>query len=281
MAQSMTELLSGVRTLADVDSRDTPGFDGDKDDGKDGLEDLGPELADLQERLHAQGVAGGSRSLLLVLQGMDTSGKGGVTEHVVGLVSPLGVRFTAFKKPTPEELEHDFLWRIERALPVPGQIGVFDRSHYEDVLIGRVRELAPAEEIERRYGAINDFERAYVDGGGTIVKCLLHIDPEDQAERLLARLDEPAKHWKFNPGDLDERELWESYQEAYDVMLERTSTEHAPWFVVPSGRKWYRNWAIGRLLLEHLRAMDLTWPEADFDVDEARERLRRDVRSRA
>lgn len=267
--------------LTRIDPSSTPGFEGDKAAGRAALRTAAPELADLQEQLWAAGRAGDERSVLLVLQAMDTAGKGGIVKHVVGAVDPRGVEIAAFGAPTAEELAHDFLWRIRRRLPGGGMIGVFDRSHYEDVLIGRVRELAPAEEIERRYGAINDFERAYVDGGGTIVKCLLHIDPEDQAERLLARLDDPAKHWKFNPGDLDERELWESYQEAYDVVLERTSTEYAPWFVVPSGRKWYRNWAIGRLLLEHLRAMDLTWPEADFDVDEARERLRRDVRSRA
>lgn len=273
MTQTLSSTLSGTTSLADVDSRSTPGFDGPKDDALAGLAALGPELADLQERLHAEGTTGGERSVLLVLQGMDTSGKGGVIEKVVGLVSPLGVRIASFKKPTPEELEHDFLWRVERELPAGGVLGVFDRSHYEDVLIGRVRSLADADEIERRYDAINDFERRYVDAGGTILKCLLHISPEDQAERLLARLDDPTKHWKFNPGDIDERELWDEYQAAYDVVLQRTSTEHAPWHVVPSGRKWYRNWAVGTLLLEHLRGLDPQWPKADYDVDEQKRRL--------
>lgn len=273
MTQSLSSTLAAATSLADVDSRATPGFDGSKDDGVAALADLGDELADLQERLHAHGTTGDARSVLLVLQGMDTSGKGGVIEKVVGLVSPLGVRIASFKKPTPEELEHDFLWRVERELPAGGVLGVFDRSHYEDVLIGRVRSLADADEIERRYDAINDFERRYVDAGGTLVKCLLHISPEDQAERLVARLDDPTKHWKFNPGDIDERELWDEYRAAYQVVLDRTSTEHAPWHVVPSGRKWYRNWAVGTLLLEALRGLDLAWPEADYDVDEQRARL--------
>ncbi|MCX6408030.1 MAG: polyphosphate kinase 2 family protein [Propionibacteriales bacterium] len=273
MSQSLSSTLSTVTSLAEVDSRSTPGFDGDKAAGKAALAELGAELADLQERLHAHGTTGDPRSVLLVLQGMDTSGKGGTIEKVVGLVSPLGVRIASFKKPTPEELAHDFLWRIERQLPSAGELGVFDRSHYEDVLIGRVRRLADAEEIERRYDAINAFERRYVESGGTVLKCLLHISPDDQAARLLARLDDPTKHWKFNPGDIDERELWDDYQQAYDLVLQRTSTDVAPWHVVPSGRKWYRNWAVGRLLLEHLRALDLTWPEADYDVDEQRARL--------
>jgi PPK2 family polyphosphate:nucleotide phosphotransferase len=204
---------------------------------------------------------------------MDTSGKGGTIRHAAGLVDPQGLRITSFKKPSPEELEHDFLWRIEKAMPQPGKIGIFDRSQYEDVLIGRVRELAPAKEIERRYDAINDFEQAYVEGGGTIIKCLLHITADDQRERLTARLGDPTKHWKYNPGDVDERALWDDYQQAYDLALERCSTEPAPWFVVPSGRKWYRNWAVATLLLEHLRALGLTWPTADFDVDAEKARV--------
>lgn len=273
MPQNLSSVLAAPASLADVDPRSTPGFDGDKDAGKMALAALGDELADLQERLHAGGTTGDPRSVLLVLQGMDTSGKGGVIEKVVGLVSPLGVRIASFKKPTPEELAHDFLWRVEKVLPTAGQLGVFDRSHYEDVLIARVRSLAEPEEIERRYDAINAFEQQYVDAGGTMVKCLLHIGPDDQAKRLLARLDDPAKHWKFEPGDIDERQVWDDYQKAYDLVLQRTSTGVAPWHVVPSGRKWYRNWAVGQLLLEHLRALDLQWPRVDFDVAEQRARL--------
>ncbi|MGI9085343.1 MAG: PPK2 family polyphosphate kinase [Aeromicrobium sp.] len=273
MASSLRELLSGVTTLADVDSRSTPGFHGHKEDAEKSMSHVGEELADLQERLYASGTRDDPRSVLLVLQGMDTSGKGGTIRHVAGLVDPQGVGITSFKKPTAEELEHDFLWRIKRGLPRPGMIGIFDRSQYEDVLICRVRELAPPDEIERRYGAINDFEQAYVDGGGTIIKCMLRITADDQKERLAARLDAPSKHWKYNPGDLDERALWDDYREAYELALERCTTDAAPWFVVPSGRKWYRNWAVAMLLLEHLRALDLDWPPADFDVGTEKARV--------
>jgi len=251
----------------------TPDFTGDKKDARKELERLGEELAELQERLFAEGRSGGTRSLLLVLQGMDTSGKGGTLRHTVGLVDPQGVRITSFKAPTDEEKAHDFLWRIRRALPQPGYIGVFDRSHYEDVLVARVRQLAPADEIEQRYDLINRFERELVDQDTTIVKCMLHISAEEQKERLIARLDDPTKHWKFNPGDVDERALWPAYREAYEIALERTDTEHAPWHVIPADHKWYRDLAIGRLLLEALRGMDLQWPAADFDVAEQRRRL--------
>ena len=211
--------------------------------------------------------------MLLVLQGMDTSGKGGTLEHTVGLMDPQGVRITSFKAPTKEELSHDFLWRIEKAVPGGGYVGVFDRSHYEDVLIVRVRSLAPAEEVERRYGAINEFEERLVAEGVTIIKVMLHISAEEQKERLLARLDDPTKHWKFNPGDLDERALWPAYREAYEIALERTNTEHAPWYVVPADKKWFRNLAVGSLLHETLTGLDPQWPAADFDVAEQRLRL--------
>ena len=266
-------LPPGPADLSAIATDATPGFDGTKEEGRAALEAMGPELAELQERLYADGRAGGRRRILLVLQGMDTSGKGGTLRHTVGLVDPQGVRITSFKAPTDEELAHDFLWRIRRAVPGPGYLGVFDRSHYEDVLIARVRELAPAEEIERRYGAINDFEKELVDDGVTLVKCMLHISAEEQRQRLLARLDSPAKHWKFNPKDLDERALWSAYRTAYEVALERTNTEHAPWHVIPASKKWFRNLAVAGLLLDALRGMDLAWPEADFDVAEQRRRL--------
>ncbi len=275
----MTSLSAQLTTtgpidVALLDSRATTGFDGDKADAKDAMAALGEELSDLQERLFAQARAEvGTQRVLLVMQGMDTAGKGGIIRHVAGLVDPQGLAITAFKKPTPAELKHDFLWRIERALPQAGEIGVFDRSHYEDVLIGRVRELAPVEEIERRYDAINAFEQAFVDDGGTIIKCCLHISPDDQKERLGERLDNADKYWKYNPGDVDERLLWSDYAAAYNVLLERCSTPVAPWHVVPSGRKWYRNWAVATLLAEALRSMDLQWPEASFDVEIEKARL--------
>ena len=193
--------------------------------------------------------------------------------HVVGAVDPQGIDLTAFKQPTAEELAHPFLWRIRRALPRPGQIGVFDRSHYEDVLVVRVHELVPPRTWKRRYATINRFERDVVDDGTTIVKVMLHISREEQRERLLERLDRPDKRWKFNPRDIDERARWDDYQEAYAEALARCSTDVAPWFVVPADRKWYSRWAVFRLLLEHLEELNPQWPAADFDVAAERQRL--------
>ena len=259
-------LPSGPVDLASIETDAAPGFDGKKADGQDALLAMQVELADLQERLWAERTAGSERRVLVVLQGMDTSGKGGVLRHTIGLVDPQGVRITSFKAPTEEELTHDFLWRIEKGLPAAGYIGVFDRSHYEDVLIARVRGFADTDEIERRYGAINDFEARLVDQGFSIIKCMLHISADEQKARLAERLANPEKHWKYNPGDLDERALWPAYREAYEIALERPSTAAAPWHVVPSDKKWFRNLAVGNLLLDTLRGLDLQWPAADFDV---------------
>ncbi|WP_313407959.1 PPK2 family polyphosphate kinase [Aeromicrobium sp.] len=275
----MTDLRSALATKGPIDlstigSDSTPQFEGGKKDAQRLLPQIGRQLMDLQELLFANGRSGTTdRKVLMLLQGMDTSGKGGTLRHVAGLVDPQGVLITAFKAPTEEERQKDFLWRIEKEVPPPGMIGVFDRSHYEDVLIGRVRELASAEEIERRYDAINDFEKRFVDGGGVLLKCFLHISPEDQKERLTERLDDPTKYWKYNPGDLDERELWGPYQQAYEIVLERCSTDHAPWHLVPAGRKWYRNWAIATMLGETLADLDLQWPPPDFDVEAQKRRL--------
>jgi PPK2 family polyphosphate:nucleotide phosphotransferase len=268
-------LPPGPVDLRALDTGATPGFKGGKKDGKVALLGLGDGLAGLQERLFAEGVAnvGHGRAVLLVLQGMDTSGKGGTLKHTVGLVDPQGVRITSFKAPTEEELKHDFLWRIRKALPAKGHIGVFDRSHYEDVLIVRVHQLFPEAEIERRYDAINAFEAELAGAGVAIIKCMLHISPETQKERLLARLDDPTKYWKYNPKDVDERERWPDYRAAYELALERTNTEVAPWYVVPSDHKWYRNLAIGQLLNETLVDMAPQWPPADFDVEEQKRRL--------
>ena len=266
-------LPSGPVDLASIETDAAPGFDGKKADGQDALLAMQVELADLQERLWAERTAGSERRVLVVLQGMDTSGKGGVLRHTIGLVDPQGVRITSFKAPTEEELTHDFLWRIEKGLPAAGYIGVFDRSHYEDVLIARVRGFADTDEIERRYGAINDFEARLVDQGFSIIKCMLHISADEQKARLAERLANPEKHWKYNPGDLDERALWPAYREAYEIALERTSTAAAPWHVVPSDKKWFRNLAVGQLLLDTLRAIDPQWPTADFDVEAETKRL--------
>jgi PPK2 family polyphosphate:nucleotide phosphotransferase len=264
---------SGPVDLSKYDTRATPGFTGTKEDGKVALESLGAEVSDWQERLYAEGRKGGQRSVLLVLQGMDTSGKGGVIRHGAGLMDPQGLRITSFKAPTPAEKRRGFLWRIRQALPEPGMIGIFDRSHYEDVLIARVRNLVAPPVWNRRYGQINDFEAELAANGVTLLKCFLHISPEEQKIRLQARLDDPTKHWKYNPGDVDERELWPAYAEAYEAALERCNSPEAPWLVIPSDRKWYRNWAVTTVLLETLRSLNPEWPTADFDVDIEKERL--------
>jgi PPK2 family polyphosphate:nucleotide phosphotransferase len=257
---------------APTDTR--PGFDGNKAGGVAALAEGALVLADLQERLYANHQAGDDgRRVLLVLQAMDTAGKGGIIKHVMGSVDPQGVQLAAFKKPTEEELAHDFLWRIRKESPQAGKIGVFDRSHYEDVLIGRVRELAAPEEIERRYGAINEFEAELVDEGTTIVKVMLHISAAEQKVRLLDRLERPEKQWKFNPGDIEERMLWPKYQDAYQVVFDRTSTPIAPWYVVPADRKWYARLAVQHLLIDALEAMDLQWPAVEYDVEAEKARL--------
>lgn len=276
---SATPFIDALRVgegfvLADADTRSTPAFTGDKVQGKEALVAADDELDTLQEQLFAMSRTGDTRRrVLLVIQGMDTSGKGGIMRHVVGSVDPQGVSITAFKKPTAEERKHPFLWRIRKALPEPGIIGVFDRSHYEDVLVVRVHDLVPPQQWARRYSTINDFEKDLVDDEVTVIKVMMHISPQEQKERLAERLARPDKHWKFNPGDLDERQHWAAYQEAYQVALDRCSPAHAPWFVVPADRKWYARLAVQQLLLEHLRALDLTWPTADFDVAEQTARL--------
>jgi PPK2 family polyphosphate:nucleotide phosphotransferase len=230
-------------------------------------------LSELQEALWAESTAGGRRSVLLVLQGMDTSGKGGVTEHVVGACGPIGVQYTAFKKPTEQELAHDFLWRIRRRLPAPGVIGVFDRSHYEDVLVPRVHGLVPEAEWRSRYDAINEFEAGLVAGGTTVLKIFLHLGFDTQRERLLARLDNPAKHWKFNEADIDERARWSEYQAAYAELLERCNPPQAPWYVVPADHKKYRNWAVGELLRETLEELAPQYPQPALEVERLKARL--------
>ena len=259
--------------LADADCDATPGIAADKKRAEQLLAEGAEHLGALQERLYAASRSGATQRVLLVLQAMDTAGKGGIVRHVVGAVDPQGVHLTAFKKPTDEELAHHFLWRIERRLPEAGMIGVFDRSHYEDVLIGRVRQLAPADEIEQRYGEIIDFEKRLADEGVTIVKVMLHISRDEQKARLHERLDRPDKHWKYRPGDIDERLLWDDYQAAYQIAIERTDAEHAPWYVVPANHKWYARLAVQSVLIAALERIDPQWPLADFDVEAEKARL--------
>jgi len=259
--------------LADVDTSATPGFSGDKRQAESELEHNHAELGDLQERLYAESKFGGTRKVLLILQAMDTAGKGGIIRHVVGGVDPQGVKIHAFKAPTDEEKQHDFLWRVRRQLPPAGSIGVFDRSHYEDVLIHRAQQLTPLDEIELRYGLIAEFENQLVAADTSLIKVMLHISAEEQKQRLQERLDRPDKHWKYNPGDLDQRAKWPEYMEAYQLALTRTSTDDAPWFVVPADHKWYARVAVQRLLLGTLRQLDPQWPAADYDVEAEKRRL--------
>jgi PPK2 family polyphosphate:nucleotide phosphotransferase len=271
----MIELLraDALTRLADRDPNATPGFDGDKAAGQEALAAGVDHLSNLQERLYAASTAGERRRVLLVLQGMDSAGKGGIVRHVVGSVDPQGVHLATFKKPTEKELSHHFLWRIERQLPPVGRIGVFDRSHYEDVLIGRVRELAPAAEIEQRYEDIVEFERRLVRTGITVVKVMLHISADEQKARLTERLERPDKHWKYTTNDIAERMLWDDYQRAYELAIQRTSTDEAPWYVIPGNRKWYARLAVQALLTDALERIDPQWPIASYDVDAEKQRL--------
>ena len=261
--------------LAAIDTGATPKAPGDKETTKDAAAQMGEQLSALQERLFARGRvnADSARRVLVILQGMDTAGKGGVVRHTFGLLDPQGVQLAAFKAPTKEELSHDFLWRIRRELPDAGMIGVFDRSHYEDVLVARVDELVEPEVWRRRYDRINRFEAELAASGTVIVKFFLHISPKVKQERLEARLDDPEKHWKFDPSDIAARAKWGDYQQAYTDVLERCNPDIAPWYVIPADHKWYRNWAVAQILLETLRSMNITWPAVDFDVDEQRHKL--------
>lgn len=258
--------------LADVDPGSTPGLTSDKAAEKF-VKAQAKELAELQERLYADSKVGGVRRVLVIVQAMDTGGKSGILRHVGGAIDPQGLRIHAFKKPTPEEREHHFLWRVRKQLPLPGIIGFFDRSHYEDVLIARVRGLAPPEEIEQRYAVINEFERELVADGTSLIKVMLHISAEEQKTRLAERLKRSDKHWKYNPGDLDERAFWNDYMAAYELVLQRCSTAEAPWYAVPANSKPYARAVVMRLLLDELRRMDLQWPKADFDPEVEQKRL--------
>ncbi len=259
--------------VSEIDTDSSPGFTGKREDAEKITTEREERFAELQEMLYANGREGDHRSVLLVLQGMDTAGKGGIVTHVVAAGNPMGIDYHSFGKPTAEERSHHFLWRISKALPPAGHIGVFDRSHYEDVLVVRVHELVPRDELDTRYDEINTFEKELTESGTSIVKVAMFVSLDEQKARLTERLQRPDKFWKYNPGDLDERKLWPSYQEAYQVMLERTSTDHAPWFILPCDKKWYARMAVNELLIEALTAMDLSWPAADFDLEAERKRV--------
>jgi PPK2 family polyphosphate:nucleotide phosphotransferase len=234
-----------------------------KESAKEEVRENARRMADLSYRLYAEN----RRALMLVLQGMDTAGKDGTIRTVMQGINPQSCQVVSFKQPSHEELDHDFLWRIHQAVPRRGNIGIFNRSQYEDVLIVRVHNLVPEAEWQTRYDRINDFERLLTEGGTTIVKCFLHISKDEQRERLQARLDTPEKRWKFSKGDLDERELWDDYASAYEAALTRCNTEYAPWHIIPSNRKWYRSLVVSRLLLRTFEELDPQFPPAEAGLD--------------
>ncbi|WP_431957747.1 polyphosphate kinase 2 family protein [Nocardia lijiangensis] len=259
--------------IAELATSSTPGFTGDKKKAEELLIRRGEALSVLQEKLYANGRSGDKRSVLLVLQGMDTAGKGGIVRHVIGSVDPQGVDHAAFGVPTDEERRHHYLWRIRKVLPRGGQLGVFDRSHYEDVLVVRVHDLVPHEEWEPRYDEINQFERELVGEGITLVKVAMFVSLDEQKKRLRQRLERQDKYWKFNPADIDDRAYWPAYHEAYQDMLDRTSTADAPWYVLPADHKWYARLAVTELLIDALETLKLDWPPAHFDIAEQLRRL--------
>jgi PPK2 family polyphosphate:nucleotide phosphotransferase len=248
--------------LRKFDPADTSLAPGDKEETNGKSDKLCDKLSGLQELLYADH----QHKLLIVLQGMDTSGKDGTVRHVMRGVSPQSVRAASFKKPTQVELEHDFLWRVHAQVPDSGEIVIFNRSHYEDVLVVRVHALVPEKIWRKRYGHINDFEKMLSDSGTTILKFFLNISKDEQRERLQSRIDDPTKRWKFQHGDIDERKLWDDYQKAYEDALEKTSTEWAPWTIVPSDKKWFRNYVVAKTVVDTLEGFAMQYPQPKLDV---------------
>ena len=261
--------IKGKIKLKDYDPNDSKLFDGNKKDGKEALQKLNAELELLQEQLYAEG----KHRLLIILQAMDTGGKDGAIRAVFEGVNPQGVKVASFKTPTPVELSHDYLWRVHQQTPGKGEIVIFNRSQYEDVLVVRVHNLAAEEVWSKRYQHIREFERLLADEGTTILKFYLHIDLEEQAERFLARVEDPTKQWKFNPGDLDERARWDDYMKAYEDMLNQTSTAWAPWYIIPSNKKWYRNWLISKIVIKTLKNLDMRYPAPVENIEDYHKRL--------
>jgi PPK2 family polyphosphate:nucleotide phosphotransferase len=260
-ARTMFRIKPGERvSLAERDPADIRSLS-DKDSSKAQTVEDAEAIDTLQDRLYAEG----QRALLVILQGTDTSGKDGTIRNVFNATGPLGVSVTAFRAPSEEERAHDYLWRVHLACPGRGTIGIFNRSHYEEVLIARVKRFAPADEIEARYEQINAFEKMLVENGTTILKFMLHISKEEQRERLQKRLDDQKKRWKFQPGDLEDRLLWDEYQHAYEIMLERCSTPWAPWYVIPADLKWARNAVIASIVRETLESMDPQYPKPKWN----------------
>lgn len=248
--------------LAERDPNESKEFNGDKEKALKALEKLNGELEELQEVLYAEQ----KHKILVVLQATDTGGKDGVIRRVFDRVNPQGVKVASFKAPTSEELAHDFLWRVHKVVPGIGEIVIFNRSHYEDVLVVRVHEYVSKDVWGKRYDQINEFEHLLTETGTTVLKFFLHIDKDEQKERFQARLDDPSKTWKFRLGDLEERKLWDQYQQAYEDMLNKTSTKTAPWYVIPANRKWYRDWVIATILVKKLKGLKMKYPEPEEDL---------------
>ena len=244
-------------TLSDWDPSDTSAFEGTKKDGLAALQKLNKQLDHLQELLYAEH----KHKILIVIQAMDTGGKDGTIRSVFDGVNPQGVKVASFKVPTPEEMDHDYLWRIHKQIPGKGEIVIFNRSHYEDLLVVRVHKLAPRKVWEKRFQHINEFERMLKDEGTTIIKFYLNIDQDEQKQRLLERISTPEKNWKFNPGDLEERKLWKNYMEAYEDVLSKTSKPWAPWYIIPANRNWYRNLAVSTILVDTLEKLKMKYPQ--------------------
>ena len=248
--------------LSKWDPEDSSEFDGNKEEGRAALAYLNGKLAELQEILYAEN----KHKVLIVLQAMDTGGKDGAIRHVFKGINPQGVRVASFKVPSAIEMDHDYLWRIHQQTPGKGEMVIFNRSHYEDVLVVRVHKLVPEKVWKRRYQQINNFEKLLAEEGTTILKFYLHISAEEQKERLRARLEDPTKHWKFHPNDLKERQLWKEYLRAYEDALEKTSTRYAPWYIVPANKKWYRDLVIASVILETLKDLKMEYPQPQYDV---------------
>ncbi len=250
-------------SLKKFDPNDQSAFSGDKEDGLKALAKLNQELQALQELLYAEQ----KHKVLIILQAMDAGGKDGTIRRVFDGVNPQGVKVASFKVPTAEELAHDFLWRVHKVVPGAGEMVLFNRSHYEDVLVVRVHGYAPEDVWKKRYDQINDFERLLAESGTTILKFFLHIDKDEQKERLQARLDDPTKNWKFRLGDLEERKLWDDYMQAYEDALSKTSVEHAPWYVIPANHKWYRDLVISTIVVDTLKSLKMKYPKPEENLD--------------
>lgn len=284
-----SELLSSVWTLppsqllrfhhdtrvAAIDGDSTPGFDGNKDDAERFIAISSSEIARYQRLMYANGVKGSRRRLLIILQGMDASGKGGIVRHVFSQGDPMGIHYHGFGKPSAEELDHDFLWRVKRELPKQGWIAVFDRSHYEDVVMPHVYGTYPEDVWRARYDQINEFERELAASGCAILKIFLVVSQDEQKKHFLGRLDDPTKYWKFDISDLEARDRWDDYMDAWQEVFEKTSTAAAPWYLVPADNRWYSRAVVSELLRTTLKNMNMIWPplEPEVDPDEVRRRL--------